>query len=95
MTNTISALALRNKFGQMLKQIEKERRSFVVEKRGQPKAVILSIKDYIRLAAPEPAILATIGRESKRNKTSRLTTKQIDAEIQEARRHKIKKHAAA
>ncbi len=94
MTNVISMLALRSHLGQTLKLIEKEQRSFVVEKRGAPKAIILSIKDYIRLAAPEPAILTAIGRESKRNKTNRLTMKQIDAEIQAARRSQTKKHAA-
>lgn len=94
MSNTISALAVRGKFGQMLKQIENERKSFVIERRGQPKAVILGIKDYIKLASPEPEILAAIGFQSEKNKTNRLTMDQIDAVIKEARQ-KNKKDAAA
>lgn len=88
MTNVISALAARNRFGQILRQVEKERRSFVVEKRGSPKAVILSIRDYIKLKAPEPEILRAIGEQSKRNKTDRMSMKQIDAIIQEVRKSK-------
>ena len=34
--------------------VEDEQRSLVIEKRGTPVAVLLSIRDYVRLAAPEP-----------------------------------------
>ena len=88
MPNVISALTARNKFGQILKQVEKDRRSFVVEKRGSPKAVILSIMDYLKSRAPEPEILRVIGEESKRNKTSRISIKRINAIITEVRRSK-------
>ncbi|OGE80707.1 MAG: prevent-host-death family protein [Candidatus Doudnabacteria bacterium RIFCSPHIGHO2_12_FULL_48_11] len=88
MPNVISALTARNKFGQILKQVEKDRRSFVVEKRGSPKAVILSIMDYLKSRAPEPEILRVIGEESKRNKTSRISMKRINAIITEVRRSK-------
>jgi hypothetical protein len=35
------------------------------EKRGSPRAVLLSIRDYVRLAVPEPESLRIIGKESK------------------------------
>jgi len=56
------------------------------QKRGSPKAVILSVKDYIRLAAPEPEILRIIGEESRRNKTNRLTMRQVEGLIRRVRR---------
>jgi prevent-host-death family protein len=34
-----------------LRKVEDERRSLVIEKRGMPKAVLLGIRDYGRLAA--------------------------------------------
>jgi hypothetical protein len=45
----------------------------VIEKRGTPKAVLLSIRDHVRLVAPEPDVLRIIGEESKRNGTNSMT----------------------
>jgi hypothetical protein len=36
----------------------------VIEKRGVPKAVLLRIRDYVRLAAPEPEVLRIIKGEA-------------------------------
>jgi prevent-host-death family protein len=95
LSNVVSALTARTQFGRILRQVERERRSFVVERRGSPKAVILSVADYVRLAAPEPAILRIVGEESKRKGTNRLSMRQIDSIIREARREKRRKNAAA
>jgi PHD/YefM family antitoxin component YafN of YafNO toxin-antitoxin module len=62
-----------------------ERRSLVIEKRGTPKAVLLSIRDYVRLAAPEPEVLRLIGEDSRRKGTSALTSRQIDQVIKASR----------
>src|SRR5438309_1023914 len=48
----VSALRARTNFGRLLRQVDEERRSLVIEKRGIPRAVLLSIRDYVRLAAP-------------------------------------------
>ncbi|MFZ3342042.1 MAG: type II toxin-antitoxin system Phd/YefM family antitoxin [Terriglobales bacterium] len=88
---TISALRVRTNFGSVLRRIEEENRSVVIEKRGVPRAVMLSIRDYVRLAAPEPEVLTLIGEESKRNGTDRLTMKQIDQIIQSTRAQKRKR----
>lgn len=81
----ISALHARSSFGRLLQRVEDEHRSLVIEKRGTPRAVLLSIRDYVRLAAPEPEVLAVLGEESKRNRTDRLSSKQIDRIIEAAR----------
>jgi hypothetical protein len=60
-------------------------------KRSAPKAVLLSIRDYVRLAAPEPEALKVIGEESKRKGTERLTSRQIDQIIKAARAQKRKR----
>ena len=57
---TVSALHVRTSFGSLLRRVEQESRSLVIEKRGTPRAVILSIRDYVRLAAPEPEVLAVL-----------------------------------
>ncbi|HUI54350.1 MAG TPA: type II toxin-antitoxin system Phd/YefM family antitoxin [Bryobacteraceae bacterium] len=90
-TIIISALRARANFGELLRRVEDERRSLVIEKRGTPKAVLLSIRDYVRLAAPEPEVLKAIGEESRRNRTDRLTSRQIDRVIKAARAGKSKR----
>jgi len=48
-------------------------------------AVLLSIRDYLRLATPEPKILRIIGEESKRKGTDKLSSREIDQEIKAVR----------
>jgi prevent-host-death family protein len=87
----VSALHARANFGKLLRRVEDERRSLVIAKRGTPKAVLLSIRDYVRLAAPEPEVLRLIGEESRRNGTDRLSSRRIDEIIKAARRQKPKR----
>lgn len=82
----ISALRARANFGRILQRLESERGSLVIEKRGRPRAVLLSIRDYVKLAAPEPEVLLAIGEQSRRNATSALTSRQIDRIIEASRR---------
>ena len=85
-SNVISALTVRSQFGRILKRVDEEDRSYVIERRGMPKAIILSIKDYVRLAAPEPEILRVIGEESRRKRTNKLSMRKIDALINKVRK---------
>lgn len=86
----VSALRARANFGKLLNQVE-ERKSLVIEKRGTPRAVLLSLRDYVKLAAPEPEVLRIIGEESERKRTSALTSRQIDQVIRAARAQKKKR----
>jgi prevent-host-death family protein len=88
----VSALHARSNFGRLLRRVEDERRSLVIEKRGTPKAVLLSIRDYVRLAAPEPEILRLIGEDSERSGTDKLRSPQIDQIIKRTRAQKSKRH---
>jgi prevent-host-death family protein len=87
----VSALHARSNFGRLLRRVEDERRSLVIEKRGTPKAVLLSIRDYVRLAAPEPEILRLIGEDSERSGTDKLRSPQIDRIIKRSRARKSKR----
>ena len=90
-TIVVSALRARATFGKLLRRVEEERRALVIEKRGMPKAVLLSIRDYVRLAAPEPEVLRVIGEESRRQGTDRLSSLQIDQVIKSARAQRRKR----
>jgi prevent-host-death family protein len=87
----VSALKARANFGKLLNRVDSERRSLVIERRGTPRAILLSIRDYVKLAAPEPEVLRVIGEESKRKGTNRLTPRQIDQLIKEYRAEKKKR----
>ena len=87
----VSALTARTGFGKLLRRVEDEHRSLVIEKRGTPRAVLLSIRDYVKLASPEPEVLRLIGEESQRKGTDKLTSRQIDQVIKAARVQKRKR----
>jgi prevent-host-death family protein len=87
-TMVVSALHGRANFGRLLRRVDDERRSLVIEKRGTPMAILLSIRDYIRLAAPEPEVLRVIGEESERKGTSALSSSQINRIIKASRKTK-------
>jgi len=84
----VAALDARANFGKLLRRVEDEGRSLVIEKRGTPRAVLLSIRDYVRLAVPEPEVLRILGIESKQKGTNKLSPRQIDQIIKAARRSK-------
>ncbi len=90
-TIVVSALRARANFGKVLRRVEDEHRSLVIEKRGTPKAVLLSIRDYVRLAAPEPEVLRASGEESRGKGTDKLTFRQNDDVIKATRAQKPKR----
>jgi prevent-host-death family protein len=87
----ISALRARANFGKLLDRVDSGGKSLVIEKRGVPRAVLLSIRDYVKLAAPEPEILRIVGEESERKGTDKLTSRQIDQLIKSTRARKKKR----
>lgn len=89
-TRVVSALNARANFGKLLNRVDVQRQSLVIEKRDTPKAVLLSIRDYVKLAAPEPEVLRILGEESERSGTSTLTSRQIDQIVKAARSQKTK-----
>ena len=90
-TIIVSALHARANFGKLLRRVDEQHRSLVIEKRGTPKAVLLSIRDYVRLAAPEPEVLLAIGEESRRKGTDKLSSPQIDQVIKAMRAQTLKR----
>ena len=84
----VSALSVRSKFGSILRRLDSERRSLIIEKRGTPTAVLMDIRDYVKLAAPEPDVLKLIGEEAARSGKNRIPSKQIDQLIKQTRASK-------
>jgi PHD/YefM family antitoxin component YafN of YafNO toxin-antitoxin module len=55
-----------------VQRVGEDRGSLLIEKRGTPRAVLISMRDYVRLAAPEPEILKAIGEESQQGLNGEL-----------------------
>jgi PHD/YefM family antitoxin component YafN of YafNO toxin-antitoxin module len=94
MNNVVSALTARTQLGQIIRRISRNNERFVVEHRGEPSVIIMSVKDYINTIAPTPDWLQEIGSEAKRKGLNTLTMRQIDAEIRAARRERRQRIAA-
>lgn len=87
----VSALTARTQFGQILRRVSQKNERFIVDRRGDPQAIIMSLRDYINTMAPPPEWLKEIWAESKRKGLDKLTMREIDAEIAAYRREARKK----
>lgn len=81
MTKLISALTARTQFGQIMKRARQKNERFLVDRRGEPQVVIMSVQDYIQTFAPAPDWLEQLWAESKRHSTDKLSQREIQAEI--------------
>jgi len=54
MNRRVDAHLARTQFGQIMDRAVENNERFVVERRGEPAVVIMSVQDFIRTAAPPP-----------------------------------------
>jgi prevent-host-death family protein len=88
MDRRIDAHVARTQFGQIMDRAVEHNERFVVERRGEPAVVIMSVQDFIRTAAPSPDWLEKAWRGARRRGVDKLTSAEIDAEIVAYRREK-------
>jgi prevent-host-death family protein len=81
MQNVVSALTARTQLGQILRRAAERDERFVVDRRGKPSVIIMSVRDYIRNIAPTPAAYQAIRQEAKKNGSSSLSMREINREI--------------
>ncbi len=92
MNNVISAVTARTQLGQILKRAGEGDERFLVDRRGEPAVIIMSIRDYIKNVAPAPEAYKATRQDAKRKGTSSLSMREIDREIEKVRaRAKIKR----
>ncbi len=94
MTNIVSALTARTQLGQIMQRATKNQERFVVDRRGEPQVVIMSVDDFIKTIAPEPSVLASIRSKSRLKGTAKLSMRTIDAEIRNSRQTSRKSKAS-
>ena len=84
----VPALTARTQLGQILTRVRRDRERFVVDKRGEPQAVIMNVEEYLRHFAKRPGALAEIQKEAKAKKLNRLSLREINLEIRKHRRER-------
>jgi hypothetical protein len=76
----------RTQFGQIMDLATRNNDRFIVDRRGEPAVVIMSVQDFIRNAAPPPDWLEKARTGAKRRGLDTRTRAEIDAEMTAHRR---------
>lgn len=96
MDRRIDAHIARTQLGQIMDLAVRNNERFVVDRRGEPAVVIMSVQDFIRTVAPPPDWLEKAWSGARRRGVDKLTMAEIDGEIdayraeKKAARHKSK-----
>jgi prevent-host-death family protein len=88
MERRIDAHIARTQFGQIMDLAVKNNERFIVDRRGEPAVVIMSVQDFIRTAAPPPDWLQKAWSGAKRRGLEALTPSEVDTEIAAYHREK-------
>ncbi|HJU16788.1 MAG TPA: type II toxin-antitoxin system Phd/YefM family antitoxin [Stellaceae bacterium] len=86
MDRRIDAHIARTQFGQIMDLATRNNERFIVDRRGEPAVVIMSVQDFIRTAAPPPDWLEKAWAGAKQRGLDKLTSTDIDDEIAASRR---------
>ncbi len=86
MERRIDAHIARTQLGQIMDLAVKNNERFVVDRRGEPAVVIMSVQDFVRTAAPPPDWLQKAWAGARRRGLEALTLDDINAEIDAHRR---------
>ena len=87
-TKSVPAFIARTQFGQILERVSGNRERFVVTKKGEAKAIILGVEDFLQAVVKIPPELAAIQAEAKQRGIEKLTLEDIEKEIQAVRQTK-------
>ena len=85
MDHRIDAQVAQAQLDQIMDRAVNENVRFILDRRGEPAVVILSVQDFIRTAAPPPNWLETAWTGARQRGLDRLTRDEIDAEIAASR----------
>ena len=85
-TKSISALIARTQLGQILERVKKNQDRFLIRKKGEATAVILSVEDYLKNIVKQPDVLTKLKEQAKKAGTDKLSLEDIDAEIKAFRK---------
>jgi prevent-host-death family protein len=85
-TKSIPAFIARTQFGQIMERVSHNRERFLVTKKGEAKAVILGVEDFLHAIVKTPRSLAALQAQAKKSGADKLTLEEIEAEIAAVRK---------
>ena len=88
MNRRIDAHMARTQLGQVIDRAVEYNERFIVDRRGEPVVVILSVQDYLASVPSAPEWLREAWAGAKKSDLERLTMEEIDAKINALRREK-------
>ncbi len=88
MDRRVDAHVARTQFGQIMNRAVENNERFIVDRRGEPAVVIMSVEDFLKTVAPAPKWLEKSWAGAKRRGLDTLTPQEIDAEI---KAHRLEK----
>lgn len=86
MANVIPFGTARTRFETIIRRAKEDGERFLVDRRGEPQAVILSVEDYLTNVLKQPGSLAALHRAAKRRGLNTLSTADIDREVRRIRK---------
>ena len=90
MTKNVPAFIARTQFGQILERVSRNGERFVVTKKGEAKAVILGVEDFLQAVVQPTASLVALQSEAKKSGAQKLSLEEIEKEIDAVRRNSKK-----
>lgn len=88
MDRRVDAHLARTQFGQIMDLAVRHNERFIVDRRGEPAVVIMSVQDFVRTAAPPPDWLQKAWTGAKHRGLEALSLDDINAEISAHRRER-------
>jgi prevent-host-death family protein len=88
MSRRVDAHVARTQFGQLMERAVRNNERFIVDRRGEPAVVILSVQDFLENVQTAPDWLRHAWEGAKARGLDKLTMDEIDAEIAAYRREK-------
>jgi prevent-host-death family protein len=90
-TESLPAFIARTQFGQILERVSQKRERFLVTKKGEAKAVILGVEDFLEAIVKAPQSLTKLQERAKKAGSDAMTLEEIEAEIAAVRQTKTRR----
>jgi prevent-host-death family protein len=81
MTKNVPAFIARIQFGQILERASKNKERFLVTKKGEAKAIILGVEDFLQAIVETPKSLSALQEQAKKSGSDKLTLEEIEKGI--------------
>ena len=92
MDRRVDAHVARTQFKEITDRAIENHERFIVDRRGEPAVVIMSIREFINAVAPAPKWLQESWARAERRGLDKLAPQEIDDEIKAYRREKREKN---